>query len=224
MDGSGTADRVDRVALSPDVSTAGAIHTREVDPLTVTQRLQREGRWAGQIELERNEMMRLARKQGMGKEEAQSWVYGELDRLYPPLPPPPEEIVSTLMNTTMSPRSDDGQIQGLGDLPHGWPDLPANASLSCRGGVGAGESASGGAGVARALPPWCGWTRLCPLRPHGLHWAGWRPVSGRTRSTWTWQPRPRASDDGEAAVMKRERMAIAEVEALLAEMVVEAQG
>ena len=53
MDGSGTADRVDRAA--------GATHTREVDPLTVTQRLQREGRWA-EIEPERNEMMKLARK------------------------------------------------------------------------------------------------------------------------------------------------------------------
>lgn len=84
MDGSGTADRVDRAALSPGISTAGATHTREVDPLTVTQRLQREGRWKD-IEPERNEMMKLARKRGMSKSEAQSWVYAELDRMYPPL-------------------------------------------------------------------------------------------------------------------------------------------
>ena len=37
-------------------------------------------RWAGQIEFERNEMMKLARKQGMNKVEAQLWVYSELDR------------------------------------------------------------------------------------------------------------------------------------------------
>ena len=83
MDGSGTADQVDRAAVSPGVSTAGVTHTREVDPLTVTQRFQREGRWKD-IEPERNEMMKLARKRGMSKSEAQAWVYAELVRLYPP--------------------------------------------------------------------------------------------------------------------------------------------
>ena len=70
--------------MSLGISTAGATHTREVDPLTVTQRLQREGRWAGQIEFERDDMMRLARKRGMSKSEAQAWTYAELDRMYPP--------------------------------------------------------------------------------------------------------------------------------------------
>lgn len=70
--------------MSTDVSIAGANQTREVDPLTVTQRLQREGRWAGQIELERNDMMRLAKDKFATKEERQLWVYGELDRMYPP--------------------------------------------------------------------------------------------------------------------------------------------
>ena len=69
--------------MSLGISTAGATHTREVDPLTVTQRLQREGWWKD-IEPERNEMMRLARKRGMSKDDAQQWTYSELDRLYPP--------------------------------------------------------------------------------------------------------------------------------------------
>src|SRR5687768_4323446 len=34
----------------------------------------------------RDQMMRECRKQGMSKEEARAWTYGELDRLYPPLP------------------------------------------------------------------------------------------------------------------------------------------
>jgi hypothetical protein len=53
--------------------------------ITVKRRLEAEGRWAARIELERNDMMKAARKQGMSKGDAQAWVYGELDRLYPPL-------------------------------------------------------------------------------------------------------------------------------------------
>jgi hypothetical protein len=83
MDGSGTTDRVDRAALSPGVSTAGATHTREADPLTVTKRLQRDGRWPD-IEPLRDQMMRECRQKGMSKAEAQAWTYSELDRLYPP--------------------------------------------------------------------------------------------------------------------------------------------
>jgi len=63
--------------------------TRDVSPLAVTKRLQAEGRWKD-IEPQRDEMMRLARKQdGLSKLDAQSWVYSELDRLYPPPVPSP---------------------------------------------------------------------------------------------------------------------------------------
>ena len=127
MDGSGTADRVDRAAVSTGDSAAGATHTREVDPLTVTQRLQREGRWS-EIEPERNEMMKPARKQGMSKRDAQAWVYSELDRLYPPSDPSPDKTPGEGIDQAV-PR-DSGQIRGLGDIPTGWPELPANASLS----------------------------------------------------------------------------------------------
>ncbi|WP_146371150.1 hypothetical protein [Symmachiella macrocystis] len=88
MNGSFTADQVERAAQSPGDSTAGAIHTREVDPLTVTRRLQCEGRWKD-IESERDEMMRLSKKRIPDKFERQLWVYGELDRMYPPLNPSP---------------------------------------------------------------------------------------------------------------------------------------
>jgi len=60
---------------------------REDVPLKVSvkRRLDREGRWAGRIKQERNEMMKLARKRGMSKDDAQQWTYSELDRLYPPI-------------------------------------------------------------------------------------------------------------------------------------------
>ena len=82
MDGSGTADQVDRAAVSTGDSMAGASHTYKVDPLTVTQRLQREGRWKD-IEPERDEMMRLSKGRFPDRKDRQQWVYGELDRLYP---------------------------------------------------------------------------------------------------------------------------------------------
>jgi len=84
MDGSGSANQVDRAAVSPGVSTVGDSHTREVDPLTVTRRFQREGRWKD-IEPERDEMMKLAKKRFPDKTLRQIWVYSELYRMYPPL-------------------------------------------------------------------------------------------------------------------------------------------
>ena len=206
MDGSGTADRVDRAALSPGVSTAGATYTRQVDPLTVTQRLQREGRWAGQIEFERDEMMKLARTRGMSKSAAQLWTYAELDRMYPP----PSE------KGTMPPDG-GGPIQGLGDIPPAWPDLPDNASLAVEvGWVQANrlrivtEQASGATIVhlSRSLSPAPSWAAL-----------GWLETSIRSYAKYVdVAAKATASDDGEAAVMRRERMAIEEMEALLAEM------
>ena len=112
-----TADQVERAALSPDGSTAGATHTREADPLTVTRRLQRDGRWR-EIEPVRDQMMRDCRKQGMNREQAQAWTYAELDRLYPPLSAPGCQTVAEPQPAA------DGHLRGLGDIPVDWPTLP----------------------------------------------------------------------------------------------------
>jgi hypothetical protein len=136
MDGSGTTDRVDRAALSPGVSTAGATHTREADPLTVTKRLQRDGRWPD-IEPLRDQMMRECRQKGMSKAEAQAWTYSELDRLYPPpMEKPGEQNATspdgngTSVTANFAVNQDVGRVQGLDDIPADWPTLPANASLA----------------------------------------------------------------------------------------------
>ena len=219
MDGSGTADQVERAAQSPGDSTAGASHTREVDPLTVTQRLQREGRWK-EIEPERNEMMKLARNQGMSKSEAQARVYAELDRMYPPLEKrtlsPSDGQSGDPEKGTMSP-SGGGQIQGLGDIPEDWPELPANASLSAEvGWVQANrlrivEERTAGATIVhlgRALSPAPSWAALGWLETSIRSYAKFVDVAAKATSI----------DDGEASVMRRERVAIEEMEALLAEM------
>jgi hypothetical protein len=180
------------------------------------------------IELERNDMMKAARKQGMSKADAQLWVYGELDRLYPPQPSadtvrpykPLDDGSGDNEARTVSGAQrpvDDGQIQGLGDIPGDWPELSPNASLPVEiGWVQANrlrivEERSGGAArvhLDQALSPAPSWAAL-----------GWLETSVRSYAKYVdVAARITASDDGEAEVMRRERMAIEEVRALLDEM------
>lgn len=99
-----------------------------------------EGRWVGKIELERIQMMKLARSQGMSKTDAQAWVYAEFDRMYPLVNK--EDSVLDAESSTLQRKEDnvlfdkhirnfdDGQIQELSRIPDHWPKIPANASLS----------------------------------------------------------------------------------------------
>ncbi len=227
MDESGTADQVDWAAVSPGVSTAVVTPTREVDPLTVTQRLQREDRWYGQIELERDEMMKLSKGKFPDKRARQQWVYGELHRMYPPLNlgktlpgnvrSEPDNVLSDKDVRNASGKADDGQIQGLSAIPDAWPELPANASLSAEAAwVQANrlriveERASGATLVhlAQALSPAPSWAAL-----------GWLETSIRSYAKYVdVAAKATASDDGDAEVWKRERMAIEEMEGLLEQM------
>ena len=180
------------------------------------RRLEAEGRWAGRIELERNDMMKAARKQGMSKSDAQAWVYAELDRLYPP--PPSPERASGDENVRPSPlERDDGQIRGLGDIPETWPELPSNASLASEVGwvqanrlriVAEQPSGSTSVDLGKALSPAPSWAALGWLETSIRSYAKYVDVAAKTT----------ASDDGEAEVWRRERMTIEEVRALLEEM------
>ena len=111
----------------------------------------------------------------------------------------------------------DGQIQGLGDIPEDWPELPANASLSAEvGWVQANrlrivtEQASGSSSVdlGHALSPAPSWAAL-----------GWLETSIRSYAKYVdVAAKATAIADGEADVVRRERMAIEEVQRLLDEM------
>ena len=116
---------------------------------------------------------------------------------------------------TLSPS--DGQIQGLGDIPEDWPELPANASLSAEvGWVQANrlrivtEQASGSSSVdlGPALPPAPSWSALSWLETSVRSYAKYVDVAAKAT----------AIADGEADVVRRERMAIEEVQRLLDEM------
>jgi len=181
----------------------------------VKRRLEREGRWA-EIEPVRDDMMRLARKdRGMSKTDAQSWVYSELDRLYPPPDPSPDKL-SGDGNVQPSPR-DPGQIQGLSDLPEDWPGLPANASLSSEVGwvqanrlriVAENPGGATSVDLGQALSPAPSWAAL-----------GWLETSIRSYAKYVdVAAKATAIADGEADVVRRERMSIEEVQRLLDEM------
>jgi hypothetical protein len=170
-------------------------------------------------------MMPLARKRRkMTKTEAQLWVYGELDRLYPP-PAPVNKADSVLfVDSGKGVRnSDDGQIQGLSSIPDAWPELPANASLSAEiAWVQANrlrivEERSAGATLVhldQALSPAPSWAAL-----------GWLETSIRSYAKFVdVAAKATASGDGEAEVWKRERIALDEVQALLEEMMEAEEG
>jgi hypothetical protein len=187
MDGSGTADGV--------------------DPLTVVKRLQGEGRWFGEIENERNDMMREARKvRKLSKVDAQLQVYADLDAKYPRIIPRPDE-------TEPAEDPPEAGVPGLGALPEDWPTLPANATLQAdvswvianRLLVHKGD----GVDLSRALAPAPSYAALSWLETSILFPSKFADISVKATS--------QAADEHEH--VQRERLAIADIRSLLAEMV-----
>lgn len=206
MDETGTINRVHGAGLSQGVSPATAAHhTREVDPLAVTKRLQRDGRWP-EAEPVKNRMIKEARQKGMDRGEAQSWAYAEIDRLYPPL-----TGSSAPATETQSVPEDPGVI-GLGDLPADWPQLPANAQLQVEiAWVTANRlRVRDGTGVnlSRALSPAPSYSALSWLETSILFPAKFADISVKAT----------ASQDDEREHIRREKIAIEEMRSILAEM------
>jgi hypothetical protein len=112
----------------PPTTTAADPAASRARARDVSARFVKEGRWAGDggLQYVRDQMIKEAKAAGMDIDAARSWTYAELDRLYPPLGQPQPES-----ETPTPPRvAQDGRVQGLGDIPADWPDLPANASLA----------------------------------------------------------------------------------------------
>lgn len=206
MDESSTADQVDGAGLSQGVSPATAAHhTREVDPLAVTKRLQRDGRWP-EAEPVKNRMIKEARQKGMDRGESQSWAYAEIARLFPPL------TGSCATATESQPVPEDPGVSGLGELPADWPQLPANASLPIEiSWVSANRlRVRDGTGVnlSKALSPAPSYSALSWLETSILFPSKFADISVKATAT----------QDDERESIRREKMAIEEIRGLLAEM------
>lgn len=205
MSESAKVDRLEGTGLFQDVSTATAHHTREVDPLVVTKRLQRDGRWP-EAEPIKNRMIKEARQKGMDRGEAQSWAYAEIDRLYPPL-------TGTLAPATESHSVlEDPGVTGLGDLPASWPQLPANASLQVEiAWVTANRlrvRSGSGVDLSRALTPAPSYSALSWLETSILFPAKFADISVKAT----------ANQDDEREFIRREKIAVEEIRSILKEM------
>lgn len=206
MDKSGTVDRVDGAALSQGVSPATAAHhTREVDPLAVTKRLQRDGRWP-EAEQVKNRMIKEARQKGMSRSEAQSWAYAEIDRLYPPL------TGSLALSIESQSIPEESGVTGLSDIPADWPQLPANALLQVEiAWVSANRlrvRSGSGVDLSRALSPAPSYSALSWLETSILFPSKFADISVKAS----------AQQDDEREGIRREKLAIEEIRGLLAEM------
>lgn len=208
MDGSSAVDRVDGAGLSQSISTATGAITREVDPLSVTKRLQREGRWS-EAEPVKNRLIKEARQKGMDKGEAQSWAYAEVDRLFPPL------TGSRATATESQLVLEDPGVTGLGDIPADWPQLPANGTLQAEiSWVSANRLRvrdGNGVDLSRALSPAPSYSALSWLETSILFPAKFADISVKAT----------ASQDDETELIRRERMSIEEIRSILKEMLEE---
>lgn len=218
---------------------AGDPHARTRE---ITKRLQREGRWFGQAEETRNELMRSAKGKFETKEQAQAWVYSELDRMYPKPPeilPNVTEKPIRIGNSDQGIRTydedsdtyrrqgknldsvqtgDGGQIQGLNDLPGDWPELPANASMGVELAwvqanrlrvVTEKPGKATRVDLGKAISPAPSWAALGWLETSIRSYAKFLDAAVKVGG---------GEDEGESAVMKRERKSVEEVRALLREM------
>jgi hypothetical protein len=175
----------------------------KVDILGISKRLQKLPGWKSDIESTRDRMMKEARKQGMSKIDAQAWTYTELDRLHPP-----DEV-------TMSPAG--GPLQGLGDIPEAWPELPDNASLAAEIGWVQAQRLR----IVEERPSGQTVVHLDRARSPAPSWAalGWLETSVRSYAKFVdVVAKSLATQQDERELVQRERLAIDEMREILAEM------
>lgn len=223
----------------------------------VYRRLNKEGRWTGQAEHTKNEMLKAAAKAGMNKADAKAWAYSELDRIYPPSSPPnpnqPLHITSAESGSnedeakpcgaveagrgangqqtgnspawnpppaqSQPPRTrEDSGIRGLGQIPATWPELASSAQLQ----VELAWVQSNRLCVVEEVSPSLTVIHLerarSPAPSHGA--LGWLETSVRSYAKFVdiLGKTAAGSEDGDAHV-RRERMAIEEIRAMLSEMI-----
>ena len=211
------------VAESPEVFTVLEqplnAHARIGEsPRNCWERLRKEARAAG-----------MPRGQGPGS--AYEWATRETDRLFPPREPEPEaespgpEFIEEPEAAAVdspepiepeepppSPIPSDQGVPGLGTIPEGWPKLAANASLQAEiAWVSANRLlVRDGTGVdlSRALSPAPSYSALSWLETSILFPSKFADISVKATQ----------NQEDEAQHVRREKLAIEEIRALLAEM------
>lgn len=197
-----------------------------MDILEVTRNWQRDGRWT-EIEPQRDELMRIARRSGLEKEAARAEVYAKLLELYPQREQHREESRGdaggdanpTAQNDVAGNGTharDEAAVTGLSDIPDSWPTLPQNATLAQeiqwvqanRLSVVRDLGDRAIVDLSKAMSPAPSWAAL-----------GWLETSIRAYSKFVdVAAKASASVEDERDMVRRERLAIDEIRGLLAEM------
>lgn len=190
---------------------------------SVMNRLKASKQWFGLVDLVRDQMMKDAKASMPDLVQRQLWVYAELDRMYPPPKPPDESdtyhfLPEAAEDTKAGVTSDSGSIQGLTDLPKGWPEMPASVSLGAElawvqsNRLKVVEERPGRATLvklASALSPAPSWSALGWLETSIRSYAKFVDVAAKVSG---------GTDDDEGAVLRRERKSVDEIKSLLASM------
>lgn len=173
--------------------------------IALTERLRREGRWNAASKF-KDDTLRDFRSKGMKKDEASDAAWEAMEQAYPP--------IAAVASTTdiRAEEAIDPQVQGLSEIPAGWPQLPANASLQAeiswvsanRLRVRDGNRVD----LSRALSPAPSYSALSWLETSILFPSKFADISVKAT----------ANQDDEKEYIRREKMAIEEVRAILAEM------
>ena len=169
----------------------------------LTERLRAEGRWAEASQF-KDQVLRGLRGEGMKKAEAGEAAGEAMAEKFPPLPGAEASAISV-------------RVQGLGDIPPSWPELPDNASLQA-------ELAwvqSNRLRVVEERPSGATRVHLDRARSPAPSWAalGWLETSIRSYAKYVDVVAKSLKDQvDEQENIRRERIRIEEMREILAEM------
>ena len=173
--------------------------------IALTERLRREGRWDAATKF-KDDALRDFRAKGMKRDEASDAAWEAMEQAFPP--------TAAVASTTdiRAEEAIDTRVQGLSEIPAGWPPLPANASLQAEiSWVTANRlRVRDGTGVdlSRALSPAPSYSALSWLETSILFPSKFADISVKAT----------ANQDDERESIRREKLAIEEIRGLLAEM------
>jgi len=196
MDGSGTADRVDRAALSRQWRLEGRYEEIAEFRQQVKEATKKAWRSAGR---------------NWDRDELNEVAWQEAARAFPPL-----DTERTPAADSQTEPAHRGRVTGLGAIPDHWPDLPSNASLQS-------EIAWCQASRLDVVTEGPGGTRVdlgkadTPAPSKAA--IGWLETSIRAYSKYCdIAAKATAQQEHEAEAVRRERLALTDVRGLLGDM------
>lgn len=173
--------------------------------IALTERLRREGRWDAASKF-KDDALREFRAKGMKRDEASEAAWEAMEQAYPPI----AAVAAT--TDTRAEEPIDTRVQGLSEIPAGWPQLPANAALPSEiAWVSANRLRvrdGNGVDLSRALSPAPSYAALSWLETSILFPSKFADISVKAT----------AQQDDEREHVRREKMAIGEIRGLLSEM------